>query len=106
MLSTQIAKLMHVPEVDLCESLQQLRAHQPVGAAPQAQQVGDQLQPQVTVAAAAEAHDAVLKSKPPPWPRHAPGLTSTRSFHSSQWCLPCVLYLRKLKFKVCPWHLT
>lgn len=48
------------PEVDLSQRLQQLGPHQPVGAVPQAQQICDQLQPQLTVAAAAEAHDAVL----------------------------------------------
>lgn len=48
------------PEVDLSQRLQQLGPHQPIGAVPQAQQICDQLQPQLTVAAAAEAHDAVL----------------------------------------------
>lgn len=53
-------KLTCSPEVDLSQRLQQLGPHQPVGAVPQAQQICDQLQPQLTVAAAAEAHDAVL----------------------------------------------
>lgn len=51
------------PEVNLCERLQQLRPHQPVRAALQAQHVGEQLQAQVAVAAVAEARDAVLESK-------------------------------------------
>ena len=64
----------HSPEVNLCHGLQELGPHQPVGAAPQGQQVGDELQPPLAVAAAAESRHAELEdgvASGPPRPGRA-----------------------------------
>ena len=55
--------MQYSPEVHLSHGLQQLRADEPVRAAPEGQQVNEQLQAQLTEAAAAQSHDAVLEHK-------------------------------------------
>lgn len=98
--------LIHLPKVNLCERLQKLCPHQPVGAVPQAQYIGDQLQSQFTGATAAQTHDTVLENKVqsgsvPPRSRtslvHRPASSSDRSrgatlfpHHSEMFITQCV----------------
>ena len=58
---TKLKLKMILPEVHLCQSLQELSANEPIGRVPQSKKVYHQLQAQLTEGTAAHGHEAVLK---------------------------------------------